>query len=391
MSGPLSGLVVADLTRVLAGPYCTMLLAELGARVIKIEVPGEGDDARHMGPFVDGESMYFVSANRGKESIALDLKAANDRAVFEAILAGSDVLIENFRPGTLDRLGYPVAQLQERFPRLICAAISGFGQTGPEARKPAYDLVVQGLGGIMSVTGPDGGGPVRVGTSIGDIAAGLFCTVAINAALLHRERTGEARAIDIGMLDCQLALMENAIARYTATGEIPRPLGTRHPSATPFEAFATSDGHLIVAAGNDALFAKLCAVLGLAEVAADPRFASNSLRTANVAALRPLIAGAMALHPSAHWMEALATAGVPSAPINTVADAIAQPQAQARTMLVDVPLANGQMARVAGNPMKISGFADPASRRPAPGLDQHRATVLADFAPGVQNAENTGG
>jgi len=172
MSGPLSGLVVADLTRVLAGPYCTMLLAELGARVIKIEVPGEGDDARHMGPFVDGESMYFVSANRGKESIALDLKAANDRAVFEAILAGSDVLIENFRPGTLDRLGYPVAQLQERFPRLICAAISGFGQTGPEARKPAYDLVVQGLGGIMSVTGPDGGGPVRVGTSIGDIAAG---------------------------------------------------------------------------------------------------------------------------------------------------------------------------------------------------------------------------
>ena len=377
--GPLAGIVVADLTRVLAGPYCTMLLADLGARVIKIEAPQTGDDARHMGPFVDGESMYFLSANRGKESIALDLKKPSDRALFEAILEGADVLVENFRPGTLDKLGYPVAELQKRFPRLICAAISGFGQTGPESRKPAYDLVVQGLGGIMSVTGQEGGPPVRVGTSIGDIAAGMFGALAINAALLHREKTGEARAVDAAMLDSQIALLETAVVRHTSTGEIPKPLGTRHPSITPFEAFEATDGHIIVAAGNDALFGKLCGALGRPDIAADPRFASNKTRTTNAEAVRQLVAEAMKTRPMAYWLEVIGAAGVPCAPINTIAEAIAQPQIAARNMLVDVPLSSGRTVRLAGNPMKIGGFVDPQSRDPAPALDQHRVKVLAEF------------
>ena len=243
-SGPLAGVVVADLTRVLAGPFCTQLLGDLGARIIKIETPDGGDDARAMGPFVDDESMYFLAANRGKESIALDLKSAGDKTIFERILAHADILVENFRPGTLERLGYPLADLRRLFPRLICVSISGFGQTGPDSRKAAYDLVVQALGGMMSVTGPEDGPPVRVGTSIGDLGAGLFAAIAVNAALLHREKTGEARAVDVAMLDCQLALLENAIVRFTATGIVPRALGTRHPSVTPFEAFPARDGHV---------------------------------------------------------------------------------------------------------------------------------------------------
>jgi CoA:oxalate CoA-transferase len=380
LRGPLDGIVVADLSRVLAGPYCTMLLSDLGARVIKIEVPETGDDARHMGPFVDGESMYFLSANRGKESIALDLKSPNDRALFDSILAGADVLVENFRPGTLEKLGYPVSELNARFPNLIYAAISGFGHSGPDSRKPAYDLVVQGLGGIMSITGQEGGPPVRVGTSIGDIAAGLFGALAINAALLHRQKTGEARIVDVAMLDCQLALLENAIARYTSTGEIPKALGTRHPSITPFEAFKTSDGHIIVAAGNDALFSKLCTAIGRPSAPKDPRFNTNHARTHNAEGVRELVSSALREKPSSYWLKTINDAGVPCAPINNIAEAVAQPQVRARNMLVDIALPSGRNVSLAGNPMKISGFPDPTRREPAPALDQHRQKILTDFA-----------
>ncbi|MGH7089604.1 MAG: CaiB/BaiF CoA transferase family protein, partial [Stellaceae bacterium] len=245
VKGPLSGILVIDLSRILAGPYCTMLLAELGARVIKVEPPGKGDDAREYGPFRNGKSTYFASINRGKQSIALDLTAARDRIIFGKLLARADLLVENFRPGTMEKLGYGWETLRKTYPRLIYAAASGFGHTGPYSRHPAYDMVVQGLGGMMSITGHPDAPPARVGMSIGDIGAGLYTAIAVNAGLLHRERTGEATKVDIGMLDCQVALMENAVMRYTVTGEVPGPLGARHPTITPFEAFATADGNII--------------------------------------------------------------------------------------------------------------------------------------------------
>ena len=285
VDGPLGGVTVIDMTRVLAGPYCTMVLADLGARVVKVETPGGGDDSRAFGPFVGGKSAYFMSINRGKESISLDLKEDAGRAAFESLLAGADVLVENFRAGTMERLGYGWEALHARFPRLIYAACSGFGHTGPYAGRPAYDVVVQAMGGIMSLTGHPGGPPARVGSSIGDIVAGLFTAIGVNGALYRRTLTGEGMKLDVSMLDCQVAILENALARYFASGEVPGPLGTRHPSITPFQSYATADGHVVISAGNDALFGKLCAALGRPALAEDARFADNAARIANIDAL----------------------------------------------------------------------------------------------------------
>ncbi len=377
MARPLDGVTVIDLTRVLAGPYATMVLADLGARVIKVEAPGSGDDARAFPPFVAGESAYFASINRGKESIALDLRDAGDRAVFEALLARADVLAENFRPGALARLGYGWESLHARFPRLILASTSGFGQTGPEAARPAYDVIVQAMGGIMSVTGHPGQPPVRVGTSLGDIVAGLFTVVGIAAALLRRGVTGLGMHVDVAMFDCQLAILENAIARLQVTGEDPGPLGSRHPSITPFQALATADGPIVVAAGNDALFERLAEALGLAGLAADPRFATNAARTANQPALQALLEARLATAPAAHWLALLGAAGVPAGPVNRISEALAMAQVAARTMLVETALPGGQSLRVAGNPVKLSGVPDPPTRPGAPALDRDRARILA--------------
>ena len=379
VAGPLSGIVVLDLTRVLAGPYCTMVLADLGARVIKVETPGAGDDARHFGPFIGGKSAYFMSLNRGKESIALDLKTAADRAVFERLLAQADVLVENFRPGALDRLGYGWEALHRAHPRLIYAAASGFGHSGPLSPRAAYDMVVQGMGGIMSITGQPGGPPTRVGTSIGDITAGLFTAVGIAAALHHRHATGTGMKIDVAMLDCQIAILENAIARYCATGEVPGPLGARHPSITPFGAFATKDGHVIVAAGNDALFAKLCQAVGRPDLAGDPLFLDNDRRTRHVEALKDELEDALAARASAEWLRVLDDAGVPCAPINSVAEALAEPQVLARNMVVGLDDADAGPLKVAGNPIKMSAFPDPATRAAAPALDGDRARILDEL------------
>ena len=244
--GPLSGITIIDLTRVLAGPYCTMLLHDLGARVIKVEQPGGGDEARGTGPFLGSVSGYFASINRGKESIVLDLKEDSDRDVFGALLDTADVLIENFRPDVMERLGFGWNVLHDRYPTLIYAAVSGFGQSGPYRDRPAYDMVVQAMGGVMSLTGYPGGGPTRVGTSVGDITAALFAAVGICSALYHRSLSGRGQMIDVAMLDCQVAILENAIARHGATGEIPGPLGARHPSIVPFAAFTTRDGHIVI-------------------------------------------------------------------------------------------------------------------------------------------------
>ena len=378
-SGPLSGITVVDLSRILAGPYCTFLMAELGARVIKVEPPGNGDDAREYGPFKNGVSTYFSSINRGKESIALDLKVDSDRRILEALLGKGDVVVENFRPGTMERLGYGWETLHRRYPKLIYAAASGFGHSGPYSRYPAYDMVVQGLGGIMSITGHPGQPPVRIGMSIGDIGAGLYAAVAVNAALLHRERTGEATKVDIAMFDCQLALLENAIMRYTVTGEIPGPLGARHPTITPFEAFATADGAMIVAAGNDGLYQKLCAALGRADLAAHPDYRTNDLRNRNQAKLGAEIAAEIRKRPTAEWLAVLEKAGLPCGPINTVARALDHPQVAARNMLVTVEDPEAGTLRLAGNPLKLSAFADPATREPAPRLDADRAKLLREL------------
>ncbi len=379
-AGPLSGILVIDLTRVLAGPYATMLLSDLGARVIKVEAPGTGDDSRAIGPFAGaGDSAYFTSVNRGKESIALDLKADCDRALFEALLARADVLVENFRPGAMARLGYGFEALHARFPRLVVAAASGFGQTGPMAGLPAYDLIVQAMGGLMSVTGEPGGAPVRVGTSLGDIAAGLFTVIGIEAALIERAKTGRGQMVDVAMLDCQIAILENAIARLQVTGEDPGPLGTRHPSITPFEAYDCADRAIVIAAGNDQLFRACCRALGVDGLADDPRFATNALRTEHAQALAAAFGARLRTAPAEAWLAALEEAGVPAGPLNRVSEALAMPQVAARTMLVETQTPGGRPLKVAGNPVKLSGHADAPRRRAAPALDADRARILAEL------------
>jgi CoA:oxalate CoA-transferase len=377
--GPLSGITVLDLTRVLAGPYCTMIMADLGARVVKVEVPGGGDDARHFGPFVNGKSAYFMSLNRGKESIALDIKTAEGQAVFDRLLAKADVLVENFRPGTMEKLGYGWEKLHARYPALIYAAASGFGHTGPYSGRPAYDMVVQAMGGIMSLTGYPGGPPTRVGTSIGDLTAGLFAAIGIMAALFDRTRTGRGMKVDVAMLDCQVAVLENAIARYVATGEEPGPLGARHPSITPFDAFATADGHIIIAAGNNALFSKLCDALGRADLPTNPLFLENDLRTTHHVSLKHELETALKTRTKSEWLSVLEAAGVPCGPINTVGQVLADPHVLARNMVVSVDDPIAGSVRMAGNPIKLSAFADPSVRPPAPDLDADRKNVIAEF------------
>jgi len=375
--GPLSGILVVDLSRILAGPYCTLLMAEMGARVIKVEPPKGGDDARAYGPFVNGKSTYFASVNRGKESIALDLKNDEHRKIFEQLLEKADVVVENFRPGTMEKLGYGWDTLHAKYPNLIYASASGFGHTGPNSKDPAYDMVMQGQGGIMSITGNEGQPPSRVGMSIGDIGAGLYTAVAVNAALVHRLKTGESTKVDIAMFDCQLALLENAIMRYTVEKEIPGPLGARHPTITPFEAFATSDGSMIIAAGNDSLFIKMCEALGRSDMATDPAYKSNALRQKSQQKLKQEIESVLKTNTTDHWIAVVSKGGVPCGPINNIAQAIEHPQVAARNMLVDVPDGSGGTLKLAGNPLKMSAFPDPTTRPAAPDLDGDRDAILS--------------
>jgi CoA:oxalate CoA-transferase len=377
--GPLSGITVVDLSRILAGPYCTMLMAEMGARVIKVEPPKTGDDARAYGPFIKSHSAYFASVNRGKESIALDLKADADKRIFEKLLEKADVLVENFRPGTMEKLGYGWETLHKRYPQLIYAAASGFGHTGPNSRDPAYDMVVQGMGGIMSVTGFPGGEPTRIGMSIGDVGSGLYTAVAVNAALLHRFRTGEATKVDIAMFDCQLALLEGVVVRYTAENVVPGPVGSRHATITPFQAFKTKDGNIIIAAGNDSLFVRLCNALGKPGMGLDPDYLTNGSRQKNQARLEAEIEAILADKTTAEWIKIIGDAGVPCGPINNIAQALQHPQVEARNMLVTVPDGEGGKLKVSGNPLKMSAFADPPTREAAPDLDANRAAILKEL------------
>ena len=374
---PLDGITILDLTHVLAGPFATHTLQDLGARVIKVERPGTGDDTRAFPPFVQGESAYFAVLNAGKQSIALDLKDAADRAILDRLLAQADVLVENYRPGVLARLGYGWDVLQARHPGLILASVSGFGQTGPDAAKPAYDMVVQARGGVMSITGETGGPPVRVGASIGDIVAGMFLTQGILAALYDRTRTGLGAWVDVAMLDAQLAIQEHAVALASVTGVAPGPTGARHPTITPFATFRAADGFVVIAAGNDAMFSRLCAVLGLA-IAADPRFATNAARCDNNALLKRLIEAVTLGETVAHWIAVLEAAGLPTARVQDMVEVLRDPQLLARNMVLPITARDGRPAFTAtGNPVKLSSLPERDNRPPAPALDGDRGAILS--------------
>ena len=354
MDGPLKNLLVVDLTRVLVGPYCTMILSDLGARVIKVEAPETGDDSRKFGPFIEDYSAYFMSLNRGKESIALNLKDEKDKKIFEKILAKADILVENFKPGTLEKWGLGWKQVSQKYPKLIYASASGFGQTGPLKELPAYDMVVQGMGGLMSVTGHPNSDPTRVGTSIGDITAGLFTAIGINAALYDRQKTGKGMYIDVSMLDCQIAILENAIARYLSKNEIPKPMGSRHPSIAPFEAFKTKDSHIIIAAGNDKLFENLCGALNLKQLISEEKYKTNSLRSENMDNLKKLLENKLINKTTKEWVNILEKLKIPCGPIYNIKDAVENPQVEARNMIVKAYHKVIGDFKLAGNPIKLS-------------------------------------
>lgn len=375
---PLQGIRVLDLSRVLAGPYCTMMMADYGADIIKIEPPGEGDDSRAFGPFVGEESAYFMSLNRNKRSMTLNFKRAEDCGLFKEMVGRADVVVENYRPGTMEKFGLGYEELKAVNPKLIYAACSGFGHTGPYRDKPAYDIIVQAMGGIMSITGPENGDPTRVGASIGDIIAGMFTAYGVMLALFHRERTGEGQKIDVGMLDCQLAVLENAIARYVTSGSVPGPIGNRHPSITPFSSFTAKNGYIIVGAGNDRLWERLCNLLKRPELVKDERFSTNWQRTANVKELNTILNDLFKEKTIEEWLSALEAAGLPCAPINTVDRVVNDPHIQAREMIIEVEHPVAGKLKMPGVPVKMSRTPG-AVERPAPLLGQHQAEILREL------------
>jgi crotonobetainyl-CoA:carnitine CoA-transferase CaiB-like acyl-CoA transferase len=373
----LDGLTVLDFTRVLSGPYCTMQLADMGARVIKVEQPGKGDDTRAWGPpFVHGESAYFLSINRNKESLTLDLKSPAAMRVLEKLIAKADVLVENFRPGTMPRLGLGYEQLGPRFPRLVYCSISGFGQTGPRTKEAGYDAVMQAEGGLMSITGAEDGQPFRLGVAISDIVTGMFAAQGIAVALLARERTGKGQLVDIAMLDSTAALLTYQAGNYFATGRTPGRLGNRHPTIAPYETFEASDGDFVIAVGNDEQWRRLCAVVELPDLAADQRFATNRARVANYGILRPLLAARLRTLPRADWVAKLRSAGVPCGSVRDVAEVLEDPQIEARGMIQTLDHAIAGAVRVTGVPIKLSET--PGSvRTPPPALGEHTDAILS--------------
>ncbi len=377
---PLEHITVLDLTRVLSGPYCTMLLADMGARVIKIEQPGKGDDTRGWGPpFLDGESAYFLSINRNKESITLDFKRPEGRAVLERLAAKSDVLVENFRPGTLARVGFDYASLHEKYPRLVYCSISGFGQTGPRRDEPGYDAVIQAEGGLMSITGDADGPPYRLGVAIADIVSGMFAAYGISMALLARERTGRGQHVDLGMLDAVAALLTYQAGNYFATGKAPGRLGNRHPSIVPYETFAAADGDFVIAVGNDELWKKFCAAIGLEAMDGIERFATNRDRVTHYDALRPLIAGKLRTRTRREWIEILGRDGVPCGSVRDLNEVFADPQLRARGMLASIMHETIGPVTLTGVPVKLSDTPGDVRKAP-PRLGEHTAAILRDEA-----------
>jgi crotonobetainyl-CoA:carnitine CoA-transferase CaiB-like acyl-CoA transferase len=373
MTSPLNGITILDLTRVLSGPYCTMLLGDMGARVIKIEQPRGGDDTRHWGPpFLGTESAYFLSINRNKESVTLDFKQAEGRALLDRLIAKSDVVVENFRPGALGRLGLDYASLAPQHPRLIYCSVSGFGQTGPRRKEPGYDAVLQAEGGLMSITGSPDTAPVRVGVAIADIVTGMFAAQGISMALYARERTGRGQLVDVSMLDSVAALLTYQAGIYFATDTPPVRMGNRHPTIVPYETFTAADGEFVLAVGNDDQWRRFCEVAG---IDADERFATNRGRVTGYAELKPLVAARLRPQPRRYWIDKLTAAGVPCGSVRDLREVFSDPQLTAREMVVPMQHAVAGDIRVLGTPMKLSDT--PAAVRTAPPtLGQHTDAVL---------------
>lgn len=390
---PLAGLRILDLSRVLAGPWATQLLADFGAEVIKIERPGTGDDTRAWGPpwlqddqgHATAESAYFLAANRGKQSVVVDLAHPAGQALVAELTGHCDVLVENFKLGALARMGLDYATLSARHPRLIYCSITGFGQTGPRANQPGYDAMIQAMGGLMSITGqPDdeGGQPVKVGVAVADLMCGMYAVAAILAAVIERQRSGVGQHLDLALFDTQLAWLANQGMNWLVGGVLPQRQGSAHPNIVPYQAFATADGHLMLAVGNDAQFARCCVVLGCAELALDPRYRSNADRVAHRAALLAELQPRLAAHPLDHWLHALTAADVPCGPINTLDHAYADPQVHARELLrtlthpqcADLP-SIAQPARFSRSPVQ-SALAPPLL-----GADTYRVLSRLGLAP----------
>jgi len=374
--GPLAGLLVVDFSRVLAGPFAAMMLADLGARVVKVERPGTGDDSRGYGPFADGRSLYFARVNRGKESVALDLKDPADLEVARALAARADVLVENYRPGVMERLGLGPQALLALNPRLVYCSISGFGHTGPWSQRPAYDAVVQGMSGIMAITGGLSGEPVKPGVPVADLSAGLYAFGGITSALLGRASTGAGGHVDVAMYDATVSLLEGAALSYLATGTDPGPIGNAHFAIAPFDTFACRDRDITVCAANDPLFGALARAVGRPGLSADPRFADNAARHAHREELKVELEAALAVADADHWLGELDLAGVPCGPISTVAEAVRSDQAAVRNMVVSAGGLPGP-----GQPVKISTMDDPHERPAAPALDEHGPAVRREFGP----------
>ncbi len=373
---PLKGIRVIDLTRVLAGPFCTMNLADLGAEVIKIEVPGRGDDSRGFAPIIPGgDSGYFYSVNRGKKSVTLDLHTAEGAELLKKLASKSDVVVENFSPGTMERFGVGYAHLSVANPAIIMCSISGFGQSGPMAAAPAYDIVAQALGGTMSITGYPGGDPLRCGVSIGDLSGALYGIIGILAALRTRDATGKGQHVDIAMLDCQVAMLEDAIARFSVTRKIPGPLGTRHPSITPFQQFRASDGFFVAGAGNESIWQRMCDAIGLPELKKDTRFGLNADRTANHAELEKILVAHFAKDTRDHWLKKLADANVPCAAIANVEEVTQNEHLKERRMILRAEHPSFDDLIVPGTPLRNpDSTATPDTR--APKIGQHTDEVL---------------
>lgn len=375
---PLEGVRVVDLSRILAGPYCTQALADAGADVVKIEEPGKGDDTRGWGPpFVNGESVYFLSVNRGKRGITLNLKPSQGREILWRLLETADVLVENFRPGTLDRLGFSWDEVQRRHPRIVYASISGYGADGPWGGRPGYDAVVQGEGGLMSLTGASDGPPFKVGASLVDVLAGMTAFQGIVLALLRREKTGAGARVDVSLLESLLPTLTYQAAAYLIAGQLPARLGNRHPNLAPYETFEAKDGHVIVGVGSESLWRSFCDVLGRPELAEDPRFAKNAERVVNYADLRGLLAPLLKARRVEDWLSALEAAGVPCGRVRSVAEALDGPQVAARGLLLELTHPLAGRGRYVGNPIHLSD-AGRASSRPPPLLGEHTGEVLRE-------------
>jgi len=379
MAKALEGIKVLDLSRALAGPYCTMMLADMGAEVIKVEMPGKGDDSRSWGPpFVEGESAYFMSINRNKKSITLNMKSGKSMEIIHKLIKLSDVLVENFRPGAMERLGLGYEHVKEINPRIIYASISGFGQDGPYRMLPGFDQVLQGMGGLMSITGEPGGPPIKVGVAIADISGGMFAAYGIVVALYNREKTGRGQMIDVSLLDSQVAWLTYRAGAYFTSGEIPQPVGSGHPVIVPYQAFKAKDVYINIAVGNDQLWEKFCRAVGLEKVMDDPKFATNAKRVENREEIVKIISDLIATRNGEEWLKIITDAGVPCGPIYTVDKIFADPQVLHRQMLKELDHPKAGKVRVTGIPVKLSDTPGKVKTAP-PVLGQHTQEILNEL------------